>query len=158
MPTRTLLALTCFVAVTVAGCGSASSRSTTATTQRSATTRSTGLPYDRKVTTTAERITPAEPITRSSVTTTTTAPTLPVTSASPAPSPSEPPTTTTLRRTTTTSVAPARGGCDPNYTGACVPPYPPDVDCRDIGVKNFRSIGSDPHRLDADKDGIACES
>lgn len=48
--------------------------------------------------------------------------------------------------------------CDPNYTGACVPPYPPDVNCPDIPVKNFRSIGSDPHGLDRDKDGIACES
>jgi hypothetical protein len=24
------------------------------------------------------------------------------------------------------------GKCDPNYTGGCVPPYPPDLDCADI--------------------------
>ncbi len=39
----------------------------------------------------------------------------------------------------------------PNYGGACVPPYPPDVDCADIPNKNFRVIGSDPHRLDGGK-------
>ncbi|MDP8928574.1 MAG: hypothetical protein M3O70_08385, partial [Actinomycetota bacterium] len=48
-------------------------------------------------------------------------------------------------------------GCDPNYSGACVPPYPPDVDCGDIRETNFRVIGADPHRLDGGKDGVACE-
>lgn len=52
----------------------------------------------------------------------------------------------------------ARPACDPNYTGACVPPYPPDVNCAQIPVKRFRSIGADPHGLDSDHDGIACES
>jgi micrococcal nuclease len=53
-----------------------------------------------------------------------------------------------------------RGSCDPNYTGACVPPYPPDLDCKDIralGLAPVRSIGSDPHRLDGDGDGWGCE-
>jgi len=27
-----------------------------------------------------------------------------------------------------------------------------------MNAKNFRSVGSDPYRLDADHDGIACES
>jgi hypothetical protein len=46
-------------------------------------------------------------------------------------------------------------GCDPNYTG-CVPPYPPDVDCAEVG-ETVTVIGSDPHGLDADGDLVACE-
>lgn len=47
--------------------------------------------------------------------------------------------------------------CDPNYD-RCIPPYPPDLDCADIGF-SVRVIGpSDPHRLDGDGDGIGCES
>ena len=49
-------------------------------------------------------------------------------------------------------------GCDPNYSGACVPTGQGDVDCGDIPETDFESIGSDPDRLDADRDGIACES
>lgn len=59
-----------------------------------------------------------------------------------------------------TEKPPPNGKCDPNYTGACVPPYPPDLDCaalRAIGAAPVRSVGSDPHRLDGDRDGIGCE-
>jgi len=49
----------------------------------------------------------------------------------------------------------ASGSCDPNYSG-CVPLYPPDVNCADIGG-SVSVIGSDPHGLDADSDGIGCE-
>jgi len=46
--------------------------------------------------------------------------------------------------------------CDPNYSGACVPVYPPDVDCN--GYENVRVIGDDVHGLDGnDNDGIGCE-
>jgi hypothetical protein len=48
-----------------------------------------------------------------------------------------------------------RGNCDPNYSD-CVPPYPPDVDCPDIGHQ-VQVLGSDPHRLDADGDGVGCD-
>lgn len=53
--------------------------------------------------------------------------------------------------------------CDPHYSGACVPVYRTeanDVDCGEIDDKNFTvvTIGEDPHRLDGDGDGIACES
>ncbi|MBN8866321.1 MAG: hypothetical protein J0H98_02085 [Solirubrobacterales bacterium] len=51
--------------------------------------------------------------------------------------------------------APASSGCDPNYSG-CVPPYPPDVDCADVGG-SVSVLGDDPHGLDADGDGIGCE-
>jgi endonuclease YncB( thermonuclease family) len=57
--------------------------------------------------------------------------------------------------------SPPRGGnCDPSYAGACVPPPPPDLDCADIramGIAPVRVVGSDPHRLDADHDGLGCE-
>ncbi len=48
------------------------------------------------------------------------------------------------------------GACAPGYS-PCVPPYPPDADCADVNGP-IRVTGSDPHGLDADGDGIACES
>jgi endonuclease YncB( thermonuclease family) len=59
-----------------------------------------------------------------------------------------------------TLTPPPTGKCDPNYAGGCVPPYPPDLDCADIralGIAPVRVVGSDPHRLDGDDDGIGCE-
>lgn len=47
------------------------------------------------------------------------------------------------------------GRCAPGYD-PCVPPYPPDVDCSDVNGPIIVT-GSDPHRLDGDGDGIACE-
>lgn len=55
------------------------------------------------------------------------------------------------------------GGCDPNYTGACVP-IASDVDCAG-GSGNgpayvqgpVRVVGSDIYDLDRDGDGIACD-
>lgn len=47
--------------------------------------------------------------------------------------------------------------CDPEYEGACIPVGVGDLDCPDVGAQGFRSIGSDPHRFDADGDGVACE-
>jgi hypothetical protein len=46
-------------------------------------------------------------------------------------------------------------GCDPNYS-PCVPAYPPDVDCAEVSG-SVSVVGSDPHGLDADSDGIGCE-
>ena len=50
---------------------------------------------------------------------------------------------------------PQDDGCDPNYSG-CVPVYPPDVDCGDLGG-SVQVTGSDPHGLDRDGDGVGCE-
>jgi micrococcal nuclease len=65
------------------------------------------------------------------------------------------------RTTPAPAPAPARprsgGNCDPNYSGACIPVYPPDVDCDDVPATNFRVVGSDPHGLDAEGDRVACE-
>ena len=56
------------------------------------------------------------------------------------------------------SAAPTQAvGCDPNYAGACVPPYPPDVDCIDIG-EEVEVIGDDVHNLDLGGDEEACRS
>jgi micrococcal nuclease len=60
-----------------------------------------------------------------------------------------------------TAAALPTGKCDPNYSGACVPPYPPDLDCSDLRALGLalpvRVVGSDPHRLDGDHDGWGCE-
>ena len=55
---------------------------------------------------------------------------------------------------------PAAVGCDPSYSGACIPPPPPDLDCDDLaamGISGVTVSGSDPHDLDPDGDGIACD-
>ena len=49
--------------------------------------------------------------------------------------------------------------CDPNYA-ACIPVFPPDVDCTDIkrlGLTPVKVIGKDVHNLDRDGDGIGCD-
>lgn len=77
----------------------------------------------------------------------------------PAAAPTRTPTPSSTAGTATPTRTPTLSpSCDPNYTGACVPPYPPDVNCGDIPAKNFRRVGGDPHGLDGDNDGIACEN
>ncbi|TYL51673.1 hypothetical protein FXB39_07760 [Nocardioides sp. BGMRC 2183] len=48
------------------------------------------------------------------------------------------------------------GNCAPGYA-PCVAPYPPDLNCPDVDGP-VSVTGDDPHGLDADGDGIACES
>lgn len=53
------------------------------------------------------------------------------------------------------------GNCHPSYPDFCIPPPPPDLNCTSpliAGRKNFTVRQPDPHRFDADKDGIGCES
>ncbi|NER84288.1 MAG: hypothetical protein F6K42_33090 [Leptolyngbya sp. SIO1D8] len=59
--------------------------------------------------------------------------------------------------------------CDPAYAEVCIPPPPPDLDCGDVLVRNFRVYlpndsdiptgltDFDPHHFDGDEDGIGCE-
>lgn len=54
--------------------------------------------------------------------------------------------------------APAQENCDRSYPDFCISPPPPDLDCGDITRKDFTVLQPDPHRFDADKDGIGCES
>jgi hypothetical protein len=55
---------------------------------------------------------------------------------------------------------PAAGstGCDAAYPTVCIPPPPPDLDCKDIPYRRFTVLPPDPHRFDADHDGVGCES
>jgi micrococcal nuclease len=67
------------------------------------------------------------------------------------------PTTATTTATTTTTPS----NCAPSYPDVCIPPPPPDLDCKDVPYTNFRVIytvpSPDPHRFDGDHDGIGCE-
>jgi hypothetical protein len=61
-----------------------------------------------------------------------------------------------------TDPAPPPSNCSASYPDFCIPPPPPDKDCGDFSQKNFTVRWDvpdpDPHRLDGDKDGRACES
>lgn len=50
--------------------------------------------------------------------------------------------------------------CSDSYAPACVDPSDGynDLDCNAIGDKDFSSTGDDPHGLDPDQNGVACES
>jgi len=50
-----------------------------------------------------------------------------------------------------------RAACDPSYPDVCIPPPPPDLDCRDIPYRRFRVLPPDPHGFDRDRDGIGCQ-
>lgn len=71
-----------------------------------------------------------------------------------------------IKYRTVTEPAPAYGGdsgsgdaeCSDEYVGACVPVDAYDVDCDELVESDFDSVGSDPYGLDADGDGVACES
>ncbi|NUT36463.1 MAG: hypothetical protein HOV79_25700 [Hamadaea sp.] len=86
-----------------------------------------------------------------------------------APPPSQRPSPRPTRTTAKASPTPRRTtsspktSCDPNYSGDCVP-IASDVDCgggSGDGPAYFwgvaRVVGTDKYRLDADKDGWACE-
>ena len=47
--------------------------------------------------------------------------------------------------------------CDPAYPSICLEPGIADLDCGDIGQRNFEVRPPDPHRFDGDGDGIGCE-
>jgi micrococcal nuclease len=50
-----------------------------------------------------------------------------------------------------------RSNCDPSYPTVCIPPYPPDLDCKDIPYRRFPVNPPDLHFFDGDFDGIGCE-
>jgi hypothetical protein len=49
-----------------------------------------------------------------------------------------------------------RSNCDNSYRDVCISPPPPYLSCSDLSVSGFKVFGNDPHRLDADHDGIGC--
>jgi micrococcal nuclease len=46
--------------------------------------------------------------------------------------------------------------CAPSYPDVCIPPAPPDLNCKDIPYRRLTVRGSDPHNFDRDRDGIGC--
>ena len=49
--------------------------------------------------------------------------------------------------------------CSPAYPDVCIPPPPPDLNCKDIEFRKFKVLPPDPHNFDSrDKDGVGCES
>jgi micrococcal nuclease len=52
---------------------------------------------------------------------------------------------------------PKENKCDPSYPDVCIPPYPPDLDCKEIPYKKFKVLPPDPHGFDGNKDGIGCQ-
>jgi endonuclease YncB( thermonuclease family) len=130
--------------------------------QKAARSKSVGLWGDCSSTTLVPVFTP--PPTKPTVPppTTTTVPTTVVSAPPPTTTtgaPAPPTTTTTVGATTTT---PSSTSCHASYPDFCITPPPPDKDCGDFSQKNFRVLHSvanpDPHRLDGDQDGRACES
>lgn len=55
------------------------------------------------------------------------------------------------------AAAAAAPACDPSYPTLCIPIGAPDLDCPDITARRFQVLPPDPHRFDADHDGIGCE-
>ncbi len=55
------------------------------------------------------------------------------------------------------SVAALKNNCDASYPNVCIPPSPPDLDCKDIPFRRFAVRPPDPHRFDGDGDGVGCE-
>jgi hypothetical protein len=54
---------------------------------------------------------------------------------------------------------PPQQNCDPSYPDFCIPPPPPDLDCKDVRPhRNFIVLPPDPHDFDRDGNGRGCES
>jgi hypothetical protein len=47
--------------------------------------------------------------------------------------------------------------CDDSYPDFCIKPYPPDLNCPDIGRNDFTVLKLDPHGFDRDNDGKGCD-
>ncbi len=60
--------------------------------------------------------------------------------------------------TAATPRAAVGGACDPSYPTVCIPPPPPDLDCKDVPYRRFRVLPPDPHHFDGGGDGVGCES
>ena len=90
----------------------------------------------------------------SEATTTMPTTTTPPPTTAPSTTSTQSPTTTT--RPTTTTIA--QTNCSPYYPDFCIPPPPPDLNCGDIGARNFTVLSPDPHGFDGNGDGVGCES
>jgi uncharacterized protein YraI len=65
--------------------------------------------------------------------------------------------TSTPKPKPTSTPKPKKNKCHPSYPGVCIPPPPPDLDCKHINYCRFKVLPPDPHGFDGDRDGIGCE-
>lgn len=129
---------------------------TTTAPSTTAVPSTTVVPVTTAPTTVAVPVTTPVPVTAATAPATRPPAPTPAPSPAPAPVPAGPPPT---QRPPEPS-----SGCHPSYAGACVP-IDDDVDCNRsangpsyVDARNFHVVGPDVYRLDADNDGIACES
>lgn len=107
--------------------------------------------------------TPRPPTPRPTSTPLPTATPRPANTATPLPPPTftpAPPTSTQVPLPTVPPKAPdpVPTNCDPSYPTVCIPPPPPDLDCKDIPHRRFQVLPPDPHNFDGNSDGVGCES
>ena len=50
------------------------------------------------------------------------------------------------------------GKCDPAYPAVCIKSPPPNLNCPDIPITDFKVLPPDPHGFDRDGNGIGCET
>ena len=59
-------------------------------------------------------------------------------------------------------VPPPPGKCAASYPDHCIPPPPPDLDCKDVPWTHFTVLWNvpdpDPHGFDGNRDGGGCET
>ena len=48
-------------------------------------------------------------------------------------------------------------GCDPNYVGVCIQKTNKNLNCSNVGIKNFFVVGTDKYHFDEDNNGVCCE-
>lgn len=73
-------------------------------------------------------------------------------------SPTPTPTRTAIPIATITPTATSGPQCHTSYPTVCIPPPPPDLNCKDIPYRRFKVLPPDPHNFDADHDGVGCET
>lgn len=89
----------------------------------------------------------------------TTRPSTTVARPAPPPKPRPRPTARAPRPTRPPPISTRPARCDPSYPDVCIPPAPPDLDCKDIPHTDIKVLPPDPHRLDGGGEpGIGCES
>ena len=73
-------------------------------------------------------------------------------------SPTPTPIATVTPIATITPTATSGPRCHASYPTVCIPPPPPDLNCKDIPYRRFKVLPPDPHNFDSDHDGVGCET
>ena len=66
--------------------------------------------------------------------------------------------TSSPKRADSTITPHTGGNCSIYYPTVCIPDPPPDLDCGEVGFRNFEVLAGNPHRFDGNKDGVGCEN